>query len=410
MEKVILHCDLNCFYASVEMVFHPEYRTIPMAVGGDIEERHGIILTKNRLAKKYHIQTGEPIGESLRKCPELLIIPPHYKVYEAYSRAVKELFYEYTDKVESFGIDEAWLDVTSSISYFGSAKKIADEIIDRINKYFGLTISIGISNNKIWAKLGSDLAEENEICHIKSLKDIEHLPVSELLMVGRATTSKLNYYDIYTIGDLANAQKSLLKRILGKNGLTIYYFANGFDLSDVKTYKETTEIKSIGNSTTTVRDLVSYEDVKMIFTVLADSIAQRLKDDNFYFKGVSIVIRDKDLHYVTYQKILNENSDLSITILNCAMDLFFKYSFNKPLRSIGISVFKLSHHKNTSQVKIEGTIDYDIKEKALDNALREIRKRYGYYSIAKANLAYDRHLTHFNPKEDHTIHPVSYWN
>ena len=265
MKKLILHCDLNCFYASVEMLYHPELRNVPMAIAGDPENRHGIILAKNVLAKKAGVKTAEAIFEAKKKCPNLVIRTPDYNKYAYFSDKVKSLYYEYTDKVEAFGPDECWLDISGSVKYFGSIQYIVNEILRRVKEEIGLTLSIGVSNNKIWAKLGSDLAKEDSYYVISRLEDIENLEAGDLLGVGYHTYEKLKEYGIYTIGDIAKKPIDYFKKILGKNGETLWYFANGYDLSDVKGYYEPEEtIKSIGNSSTTIRDIYDLDDLKII--------------------------------------------------------------------------------------------------------------------------------------------------
>ena len=203
MKRVILHCDLNCFFASVEMLYHPQLRNVPMAVAGDPKCRHGIILAKNVLAKQRGIKTAETIGDAKKKCPELIIQRPDYDSYSYFSDRVRSLYYEYTDLVEPFGMDECWLDVTSSIRYFGSIETIVSEILRRVKEEIGLTLSIGVADNKIYAKLGSDLAKEDSSFFIRSPEDVFDLPAESLLYVGKSAIDRLHSYAIYTIGDIA---------------------------------------------------------------------------------------------------------------------------------------------------------------------------------------------------------------
>lgn len=412
MNKVILHCDLNCFYASVEMLYHPELRNVPMAIAGDPENRHGIILAKNVLAKKYGVKTAEAIFEAKNKCPNLVIRTPDYESYTYFSNKVKEIYYRYTDKVESFGPDECWLDITGSIKYFGSVEFIVKDILSKVKQEIGLTLSIGISNNKIWAKLGSDLAIEDSYCYINSLKDIEDLPASDLLMVGGRTYKFLNSYGLYTIGDIAYASSNYLKNIMGKNGETLWYFANGYDLSEVRDYYDDgDEIKSIGNSITTKRDLYDLDDLKIILRILCDSVSSRLKDEKMYFKTVHLYVRNKKLEGKAMQKSLKENSDLSIDIFNYALLLFENNNldFKIPYRSIGVSVSNLSYKKETSFLDIYGRTLYPLKEKRKDEALEDVRRRFGYHAIGSLRQFSDNELADFDPKSENTTHPVSYF-
>lgn len=412
MKKIILHCDLNCFYASVEMLYHPELRNVPMAIAGDPENRHGIILAKNVLAKKCGVKTAEAIFEAKNKCPNLIIRTPDYESYAYFSQKLKDLYYEYTDKVEAFGPDECWLDISGSIKYFGSIKNIVVEILNRVKNEIGLTLSIGVSNNKIWSKLGSDIAGENEYFVISSLDDIKDLPASDLLGVGFHTYEKLKNYGIYTINDLANTDIRYLKNILGKNGETLWCFANGYDLSEVKRYDDYhEEIKSIGNSTTTIRDIYDLDDLKIIIKVLSDSIASRIKDAGLYYKTINLYLRDKKLQWRSVQKTLKENTDLASDIYYGALELFEKnnFDFKIPYRSIGIAVTKLSNKKDASFIDINGDCIYSLKEKQKDLAIENIRRRFGHYAISNLRLLSDKELSHFDPKNEHTVHPVSYF-
>lgn len=411
MRKVILHCDLNCFFASVEMLYHPEYRNVPMAIAGDPENRHGIILAKNVLAKRKGVKTAEAIFKAKQKCPNLIIRKPDYEAYEYFSNKVRQLYYEYTDRVEPFGMDECWIDVTSSIKYFGSTEKIVKEILYRVKTEIGLTLSIGVSYNKIYAKLGSDLASEDSYCAINDLSKIEKLPASDLLNVGPHTYEKLKSYGIYTIGDLAKKSLSYMENIFGKRGETLYYFANGYDLSEVSLYDADYEVvKSIGNSMTAVRDLYDMDDFKLILTILADSVSARLREQGMYFKTVHLYVRNKKLETRSMQLSLKENSDLGKDIFNTAISLFKNNcDFSIPYRSIGVSVSNLSFEKDFSQTSLFEDNTYSIKQRKQELALEDIRRRFGYHSISTLRVLEDVELSDFNPKDEHTFFPVSYF-
>ena len=266
MERIILHSDLNNFYASVECLYHPELREKPVAVCGDPELRHGIVLAKNQLAKGCGIKTGEVLWQARQKCPELVLVPPSYERYLSYSAMAKEIYQEYTDQVESFGLDECWLDVTGSTALFGGGCTLADRIRERIRRELGVTASVGVSFNKVFAKLGSDLRKPDATTAI-SPRDFREkiwpLPVQTLLYVGRATQNKLQRYGIRTIGELARADRGMLQFAFGKNGLMLWAFANGLDTSPVSNIGAKSLIKSIGNSTTTPRDLLSDGEVRI---------------------------------------------------------------------------------------------------------------------------------------------------
>lgn len=409
MKKVILHCDLNCFFASVEMLYHPEFRNVPMAIAGDPENRHGIILAKNVHAKKKGVKTAETISAAKKKCPNLIIRSPNYARYDYLSNKVRDLYYEYTDRVEPFGMDECWLDISSSISYFGSIEKIVTEILTRVKDEIGLTLSIGVADNKVYAKLGSDLATEDSYYLIDNIEKIAKLPASDLLNVGHHTYEKLKTYGIYTIGDIARSGVAYLKNILGKMGETLYNFANGYDLSEVSIYNSNRQmIKSIGNSMTAVRDLYDMDDFKLILTVLCDSVSSRLREQGFYFKTVHLFVRNKKLESSSAQITLKENTDLSKDIFENAIKLFKQnYDFSIPYRSIGVSVSNLSYGKDCTQINLFEDSNYSLKQKAQELALEDIRKKFGYHSISTLRTLEDVKLANFDPKNEHSFFPAS---
>ena len=411
MKKVILHCDLNCFFASVEMLYHPEFRNVPMAIAGDPENRHGIILAKNVPAKLQGVKTAEAIHEAKSKCPNLIIRTPDYEAYDYFSNKVRQLYYEYTDRIEPFGMDECWLDITESIKLFGSVENIVKQILERVKIEIGLTLSIGVASNKIYAKLGSDLASEDSYYIVDGLEKIQNLPGNNLLNVGYHTYETLKSYGIYTIGDIARKSISYLKSILGKYGETLYYFANGYDLSDVSLYNADYEvIKSIGNSMTAIRDLYDMDDLKLILTILCDSVSSRLRDQGMYFKVVHLYVRNKKLESRSSQITLNENSDLGKDIFDNAIMLFKNnFNFSIPYRSIGVSVTKLSFKKEVSQMNLFCNDTYSLKQKKQELALEDIRRRFGYHSISSLRVLEDIELSNFDPKNEHTFFPVSYF-
>ena len=309
MDRVIIHSDANCFYASVEMLYHPEFAGKPLAVGGDPEARHGIVLTANYIAKKHGVKTGMALWRARQACPDVIFVPPRMDLYLKFSSMLREIYGEYTDKIEPYGCDEAWLDVSDSISLKGDGRKIADEISVRVKKELGITVSEGISWNKIYAKLGSDYKKPDAITEFnrenyKSL--IWKLPASDLLYVGRSTNRTLSKYGIHTIGDLACTNPDFLLKTLGNMGLVIHSFANGWDESPVATEGYSAPIKSIGNSTTTPRDLENDLDVQIIFMALAESVSARLRKHGFKCNTVAISIRDNSLYHFSRQMHLRE--------------------------------------------------------------------------------------------------------
>jgi len=280
MSRTILHVDLNNYYASVECLYNPEIRDKPVIVCGDAEARHGIILAKNYIAKSMGVKTGEAIWEAKQKCPGLVLVRADFQKYLRFSRLARAIYADYTDQIEPFGIDEAWLDISGTEKIFGTGPDIANKIRQRLKSELGLTGSVGVSWNKIFAKLGSDMKKPDATTVISedNFRDVVWpLPVGELLYVGRSTRCQLQNRAIYTIGDLANRDIKSLRLLLGTWGETLHSFANGLDSAPVRQTDESSIIKSVGNSTTTTRDLANNQDVKLIIYVLAGSVAARLR-------------------------------------------------------------------------------------------------------------------------------------
>ena len=298
MAKIFLHSDLNNFFASVECLYDPSLRDKPVAVCGNPEARHGIVLAKNMLAKKKGVKTGEALWQAKEKCRDIVFVKPHYDRYLKFSELAQEIYKEYTDLIYPYGIDEAWLDVTSSTGLFGSGEKMANEIRERIKYELGITVSVGVSYNKVFAKLGSDMKKPDATTVITKenfMKKVWPLPVSDLLFVGSSTKRKLNLYSIKTIGDLATCDTKLLLSLLGKNGIMLQNFANGHEYADDVPHLQEPPIRSIGNSTTTPRDLITDDDVRIVLYVLCESVAGRMRDHDFACRTVQIYIRNKDL-------------------------------------------------------------------------------------------------------------------
>ncbi len=409
-DRVILHSDCNGFYASVECLHNPNIRDKPVAVSGDAENRHGIILAKNEIAKKYKVKTGEAIWQAKQKCPELVTVPPHFELYKRFSKMARRIYSDYTDRIENFGLDEAWLDITNGIESDGY--KTALEIKNRIKEELGITVSIGVSFNKIFAKFGSDYKKPDAITCItrENFKDIVwNSPTGDLLYVGKATKNKLNRIGIYTIGDIANTSPDILRKLLGKWGDLIYGFANGFDSSPVAHMNDNTEVKSIGNSTTTPRDMESFDDVKVVMYVLCDSVCRRLREQGFMAKTVGISIRDNELNSFTRQCTLENYTCLTKDITQSAFSLFKRsYKMQRPLRSIGVSVTDFVQNNIPHQINFLQNEEKLIQNETLDKTLDVLKKRFGNYIVQPAVLLNDRGLSSFNPKDDHVIHPVGY--
>ncbi len=411
--RTILHVDLNNFYASIECLYNPALRNKAVAVAGDPKNRHGIVLAKNMPAKKMGVKTGEAIWQAKEKVPDLICVPPHYDKYLRFSRAARKIYYRYTNQVESFGIDEAWLDVTGSENLFGSGPDIAEKIRRTMKDELGLTVSIGVSWNKIFSKFGSDYKKPNAVTCItkENFKDIVWpLPVSELLYVGKATAYKLNRRAIFTIGDLAARDPALLKLTLGKWGLILSDFARGLDSSPVRTIDERSAIKSIGNGVTTPRDITNADDAKLVFICLAESVAARLRESGLKCTGVEITLRDNTLYTVNRQMQLPCPTCYSEDIINAAMQLLYRnYDFytGKHLRSLGVRGINLVTADAGIQLDLFRKDDLDKKEK-LAKTVDQLRYRFGHNAVLRAAMLLDDALR-INPKDDHVIHPYSFF-
>ena len=411
--RSILHVDMNNFYASVECLYRPEIRYLPVAVAGDPLNRHGIILAKNMIAKQLGVKTGEAIWEAKQKAPKLVTVPPDFAKYLKFSRLARDILYDYTDQIEAFGLDENWADVTGSLSLFGNAHDIAELIRKRVKDELGITVSIGVSFNKIFAKLGSDYKKPDAITDItpenfRSL--VWALPASDLLYVGKATSRKLTSIGITTIGGIAKCPKDVLCRKLGKWGEVLWLFANGLDTAPVRLLGQEAAVKSVGNGITCPRDLTADEDVQLVFTVLAESVAARLRDYNLKCTGVEIQIRDKNLYYMTRQQKISRPTFLSSDIIAAAMQLFrANYRWFYPVRAVALRGINLVTADTLIELSLFEDESRNLAAENLARTIDGLRKRFGHDSILRASSLLDRNLTGFNPKEDHTIHPVSYF-
>ena len=390
MERFIMHSDINHCYAQIHEMMYPELKKIPMLIGGSEEKRHGIVLAKNLLAKSYGIKTAQTLRDAKKLCPHVLIIPPDYDLYQYYSKKVKDIYREYSDKVESFGIDEAWVDLSYSTKLFGKAEDIAKEIQNRVLNEIGLTISIGLSFNKIFAKLGSDLIKPSGFVVIgkDNFKEkIFSLAVEKLLNVGNATKSKLNNINVFTIGDLANASLEKINKLLGKNGNMLWAFANGLDYSEVNHQNFIRKPKSIGNGITSVKDIENNTQLKIVFQVLVESVASRLKDIQLQARVIKINIRSSDLTSFSRQTTLDCATNTSSVVLKAVMELANDdKTFAMPVRSIRIVASKLSLDNNTTQLNLFYDADYFIKEKKVDETIDKIRKKFSFEVIKRANV------------------------
>lgn len=409
MSRVILHSDCNSFYASVECLHRPQIKDKPVAVSGNAQDRHGIILARNEVAKKCGVRTAETIWQARQKCPELITVEPNFQLYTRFSKMAKNIYLDYTDKVESFGLDEAWLDVTDCSVIYGSGMNIAEQIRSRIKNELGITVSIGVSFNKIFAKIGSDYKKPDAVTEFseKNFKErIWPMPCSNLLYVGHSTEKKLRMMGIYTIGDLAKAPLETLIKNLGKQGEMLHCFANGNDSSPVSVCGSESDVKSISNSTTCPRDLSNREDVKIVMQVLADSVGRRLRESGLYCKCISISIRNNKLTSFTRQQALTRSTNLTDDILKTALALFDTYcDFKIPIRSIGITLSKLCNTYDDEQLSVfDNSLKRERMEK-LDKTLDSLKSRFGTSSVFPASSMLDSELSGFDPKTEHVIFP-----
>ena len=411
--RTILHSDLNNFYASVECLRNPEIRNFPVVVVGSKEDRHGIVLAKNMIAKGYGVKTGDVYWEAKQKCGGTLVeVQADFSTYINVSREVRKIYEDYADRIEAYGIDECWLDVSSGLKLFGSGREIAEIIRERIKKEIGLTVSIGVSWNKIFAKLGSDMKKPDAVTEI-TLENYKtkvwSLPVEDLLYVGRATQGKLNRIGIKTIGDLAQTQEQTLVNLLGKWGSYLHTFANGKDESPVTKIGEEEAIKSIGNSLTVYRDLVDDDDVEPVIYLLADSVSARMREAGLN-KARTVHVYARANNLVGYQKQgkLPRPSGTMQDVAKTAFKLFKEvYPWEKPVRSLGISVSDFLF--GNEQLDLFGDLEKDEKQKRLDNAIDKLRAKYGNNIIQTAIVYNDPKLKDLDIKGEHTIHPYSFF-
>ena len=389
MERVILHCDQNCFFASVELLSHPDLRDVPMAVCGDPASRHGIILAKNEPAKRFGIQTAETVWQARRKCPGLVLLPPHHKLYREYSVRVNELYGQYTDLVEPFGIDESWLDITGSMHLFGGDPvAIADELRRRVREELGLSISVGVSFNKIFAKLGSDYKKPDATTLISPenwQEIVWPLPVGAMLFVGRSAQRTLAQYGVETIGQLAACRPEMIEQLLGKLGRQMHAYANGLDRSPVRPQAEREPVKSVGNGTTFPHDLTRWEEVRAGLAALSDSVAMRLRRQGLYCSGVQVTIKDSSFCSISRQKRLESPTRLMKDIQRAAMELTRSaWRAPTPIRMLTVTALHITESAESfEQLDLlgAGRAVSDARQEKLESAVRAIRDKFGDGSI-----------------------------
>lgn len=393
MKSIIFHIDVNSAFLSWEAVYRlihrgekQDLREIASAVGGDITLRHGIILAKSIPAKKYGIKTGESIPEARRKCPDLVLVPPNYGLYGQCSAAFMEILREYSDTVEQYSIDEAFVDMSTGCHLFGTPEEAAVQIRDQIREELGFTVNIGISTNKLLAKMASDFQKPDRI-HTLYPEEIKEkmwpLPISDLFFVGPATTGKLLSMGIRTIGELAGADPAWLKRILKKQGEAVWGFANGIDLSPVLAQPPAN--KGYGNSTTMPYDVTDAETADRVLLALSETVGNRLRADRVQVREVSVGIRYSDLSYVSHQKGLPDPTDLTVEIYTAARSLFRELWNKSPIRHLGVHTGKVSGADPGRQMNLFDETDYE-KLARMDEAVDGIRKRFGTDAIMRATF------------------------
>lgn len=414
MERKILHVDINNCYASIECLYHPELEGKPVAVAGDVEERHGIILAKNQIAKEYGVKTGEVIWMAKLKCPELVTLKPHYDLYLSYSKAAHLIYERYTDRIECFGIDECWLDVTCTRR---DIKEVADEIRETVKKELGITVSVGASFNKIFAKLGSDMKKPDAttvITRENFREKVWGLPASDLLFVGRATAKKLYNHGVCTIGDIACTPMNILESWLGKWGEHLYIYANGLENSEIPLFTDApAPIKSISNGTTSYRDLENDEDVRILVFALSESVASRLRKSGLKAGGVTISLKDSKFRVHSKQCSLNIPSDDGRTIARTAFGLYkqlFNWSEGIPIRSISIGTFNLFDKDSPVQLDFYTSPTTVKRREDLNSTIDKLRKRFGYTCINRAVVMGDTGFKNFDSRLQNEIHPVGFMN
>lgn len=412
MRRYILHCDLNNFYASVESLYDPSVRGRALVVVGDVEKRHGIVLAKNMIAKDKGVKTGDVVWEARQKCGDVVCKPARLGLYLEISKMVKDIYREYSSRVESFGIDEAWIDISHLAQSDSEAVEVANNIRARVVSEIGLTISVGVSFNKVFAKLGSDLKKPNATVLISQdnyQEKIWGLPVEDLLYVGRATKKKFERVNIMTIGDLAQADEGYLKSTLGKVGLQLSKFARGLDDSEVSLCGDDEKIKSFGNSTTCPIDLTTNGEVKSVIYVLAESVAERMVKKGYYGTTVSLWVKDNNLQAFDRQATLECPTNVACDIGKKAYELFLEcYDWHSGVRAVGVRITNLT--KGDIQIDLFSNVTQLERHQRLERTVESLRARFGYEIIRRGNILGHEELADINPHgELHIIHPVGFF-
>ena len=383
-EKVILHCDCNNFFASVELLKYPHLQGLPVAVAGDPEGRHGIILAKNMAAKKLGVKTAETIWQARRKCPELILLPPHHDEYEAMSRRINEIYLGYTDQVEPFSVDESWLDVTGSRRLFGDGVQIADSIRERIRKELGVTVSVGVSDNRWWAKMGSDYKKPDATTPItrENVAGILHpLPVGEMFFVGHAAAEVLDRHGVTTIGQLASTTPALLEKWLGKQGTGLHRMVHGVDDAPIRRWGESEPAKSVGNGMTYPHDLTGRDAWHAGLMPLCDSVGARLRAQSVKCRTITVQVKDTNLRVISRQKTLPMPTSLTRQIFQEALAILDSlWSPEKPIRHLCVTASALTPADEAVPAQLSFLTEVapdDPRRARMEEAVDEVRRRFG---------------------------------
>ncbi|NLJ70424.1 MAG: DNA polymerase IV [Clostridiaceae bacterium] len=392
-DRTILHCDMNAYYASVEIKLNPSLRGKPVAVAGSQADRNGIILAKSEEAKQQGVKTGEVIWQAKQKCPNLITVPPQYDQYILHSKLAHKIYYDYTDQIEPFGLDECWLDVTASKALFGGGIQIAKLISQRVKKELQLTLSIGISFNKVFAKLGSDMNKPDAITYVsqENYTDLVFkLPARSLLGVGSATERKLTKYNILTIGDLARTDPAFLQSKLGINGVKLWSWANGLDNGRVRVYGESIPVKTVGHGITTTEDLYTDIEVWRVLLALSENVSKRLRSHSLRARGVQISVRRNDMSGTEFQAPLPYATYNSFYISQNGFMLFKeRYDWKKPIRSLTIRAINLESSNIPRQINLFSDFSKLAKLEDLEDVMFSLHQRYGAKIVYPARLMED---------------------
>lgn len=386
-DRVILHCDMNGFFASVELLDYPELRDKPMAVCGNPKSRHGIILAKNELAKACGVVTAETLWQAKKKCPDLVTVPPHHEKYTHYSKLINDIYLSFTDQVEPFSVDESWLDVTASRSLFGTGREIADTIRETVKAKYDLTLSVGVSFNKIFAKMGSEYKKPDATTEITrdNFRDLLWpMDIGELFFVGEVTANKLRSCGIKTIGELALSNRNIVISLLGKHGGEIHDYANGLDSTPVLRFDQLERVKSVGHGTTFSRNISEPEEIRTAIFALSDAVATRLRKNHLKAFGVKVDIKDPSLKTISRQLQLDNPTNLADVIAEAAIGIINKsWKKRDPIRMLTVTGINLCDENQAEQLSLFAceNIRNEKSEKA-QRAMDDIRSKFGRDAIS----------------------------